>query len=78
MAYKYIIVRNSYLDGELNTISYGIAVAYQQEQHMIVLESFSDLSPDRERVKQLTELCNQTHLSAIHLHDVVDDFLVKL
>jgi hypothetical protein len=38
---------------------------------------FEDLSVNCQNVSNFVEKCNAAHLSPIHLHDAVDDFLAE-
>lgn len=42
-----------------------------------VLESYVDLSSNREKVMAFVELCNRLNLSAIHFSDAVEDFIAN-
>lgn len=39
----------------------------------IVIE---DISTEKEKIEKLVRLCNELDLDPIHIHDVVEDFLV--
>ena len=56
---------------------YGIALVSVCEETPIVLETFFDVSSDRNQIQQLVALCNDLKLDPIHLPDVLDDFLVN-
>lgn len=49
-------------------LSYGIT--YKD----IIIE---DVSVEKEKIEKLVHLCNELELDPIHIHDVVDDFLVN-
>ena len=78
MNLKYILVKNTYIDGEISRIGYGIALVQEQDGIPMVLDSVSDLSPDRCKTEKLVEICNHCQLSSLHFRDVVNDFLSSL
>ncbi len=67
----YIIVCSEYND----KISYGIALTEKVDDCTIVLRTISDISPLKNAVEQLIELCNELYLDPIHLDDIIEDFL---
>ena len=78
MNLKYIVVKNTYIDGEISRVGYGIALVQEQDGIPMVLDSVSDLSPDRRKTEKLAETCNSSQLSSLHFRDVVNDFLLSL
>ncbi|MBE6608165.1 MAG: hypothetical protein E7633_06400 [Ruminococcaceae bacterium] len=75
---KYIVVQNTYINGDATRVGYGIAAVEEYDGVTAVMRSFPDISSDLESVKRLTDLCNLHKLEQIHLKDVVDDFLVTV
>lgn len=76
MEYKYIIVVETYHDGQEDRIGYGIAaIAKKSEKEMTIVKVAPDVSPNCAEVRHLIELCNKFELSPIHLYDVVEDFI---
>ena len=75
---KYIVVQNTYINGDATRVGSGIAAVEEYDGVTAVMRSFPDISSDLESVKHLTELCNLHRLEQIHLKDVVDDFLVTV
>ncbi len=60
-----------------NKASYGIAACDSEkfkEGHAIT--SVRDVTCDRPALERLAETCNRLQLSPIHLHEVVEDFLI--
>ncbi len=53
--------------------SYGIAVCDAQDPKKI-LDQIKDITPDRQKLSELVELCNRLDLAYIHLANVVEDF----
>ena len=56
-------------DVTYDTYGIGVVVDYVLEDYIL------DVSVEFEKVHRLVKLCNEEDLSAIHLRDVVDDFL---
>lgn len=56
-----------------NYSSYGIDAV--DEMSGLSIRSISDISTEKESLKNLIFLCNKLHLDIIHLDDVVEDFL---
>lgn len=52
-------------------VSYGIC-AYSEDTRMII-ESISDVSPEKEKAEKLAALCNENKLEPIHLIEVIED-----
>lgn len=61
-----------------NEHTYGVSSATTYDGQTILIETFPDLCGDRKSVERLADLCNKLHLDAIHLKDVVEDFLAYL
>ena len=40
-----------------------------------IIASIRDVTPNREKIDNLVELCNRLELSVVHLEDVVEDIL---
>ena len=78
METKYIVVESKYINGEKTRVGYGIAAIKEQDGQSVVLESFSDISPDADKVRGLADDCNTYGLSRVHLADVVEDFLTTV
>lgn len=74
MQYQYLITSITYDD--IHT--YGIAAAVNYDGCFVVIESYIDLSTDKDSIEHLVELCNNLHLDVLHLRDIVDDFLTDL
>ncbi len=69
---RYGIVQTEYVRERDSRIGYGVAL-YDAEG--AVLLCAHDLSGDRQAVKVLVDLCNRLHLSPLHFHDVMEDYL---
>ena len=73
MAITYVLTEDRHtVDGKCY-IFYGIA-AFDEERALVAVR---DVSKEKERIEQLIEACNRLALSPLHLHDVVEDFLVE-
>ncbi|MBQ9112314.1 MAG: hypothetical protein IJY08_01955 [Clostridia bacterium] len=72
---KYIVVQNTYLNGNASSVRYGLALVEEEDGELTVLESVSDLSPMLERVRELADMCNTLQLDPIHLNEITQDFL---
>jgi len=59
----------------LGVHSYGIAMVCIDDDVVVRLCSYPDLSPDREAVCQFVARCNEGGLDPIHLSEAVEDFL---
>lgn len=78
MKTKYIVTENKYIDGDKTRVGYGIAAIKEQDGISVVLESYSDISPNEDKVRELANECNTYGLSKAHLSDVVEDFLATV
>ena len=73
----YGTVEEVYTVNGVSRTSYGIA-AYSDadvDGTVTVVASVRDITPCREKVDGLVDLCNRLELSVIHLWDVVEDIL---
>ena len=59
-------------------VTYGIACVEEDDGIKELISQIPDVSNNREEVEQLVKLCNEQHLSPIHLQDVVDDLLATV
>ncbi len=75
---KYIVIENRFINGDKTRVGYGIAAVTEQDGISVVLESYSDISPDADKVRELANDCNTYGLSKAHLSDVVEDFLATV
>ena len=55
--------------------SYGIAAAVFEDGVLCVLDSVSNVSPDRIMVERIVDQFNQTKLPLIHFRDALDNLL---
>ncbi len=78
MNYRYLMIRETYVDGEQTRIGYGIAAVLDYDGCTMVTESFMDLCPDSTPVERLVKYCNELKLDVMHLSEAVDDFLADL
>ncbi len=77
MKVTYGVIQEIYSLNGNTRISYGIA-AYanaDKDGSATVVEAVHDITSDEARLQTLSNLCNSLELSAIHLRDVVEDFL---
>ena len=70
--YVYVVVESTYFHSQNPHISYGIAL---MDKFHTVLQTFNDLSRDRDAVAKLVETCNRNRLPADQLEYIVEDFL---
>lgn len=75
MQYRYVLIKEEWLDRDAHRVSYGAAVINANEDDFCVLESYSDLCMDELVITQLIELCNNLDLAPEHFSDVIEDFL---
>ncbi len=82
--YVYTLIRDEYPptdDLPERRVGYGIAVCLRSTVPAQTAPEDTpsawvrDISPDREAVAALVRLCNEGHLSPLHLADVIEDFL---
>jgi hypothetical protein len=75
----YRIVEENYLYNDDIRTSYGIAVYSNANKSGAarIVASIHDITSDRDRLSHLVKKCNDLHLLTIHLHDVVEDFLIE-
>ena len=76
--YKYVVVKNEYINGDRTRMGYGIAVVEDCDGNVSVLDSVSDICLDVKSVEGLVELCNRAELDPIQLNEVVSDFLGEI
>jgi hypothetical protein len=77
MTITYGITEEIYTLGEASRRSFGIA-AYAdaaEDNTATIVASVHDITSDRTKLEQLVTTCNRSHLSLVHLMDVVEDFL---
>ena len=71
--YQYRFVQTKEIvDGIGEVETYGIELISQNESVLI-----TDVSTDLDRITMLVTLLNRNSVSAVHLRDVIDDFLVE-
>ena len=58
-------------------IRYGIAAVEEQGAFPAILDAAFDLTSDFAKAKHLADLCNEQKLSASHLRDVAEDFVLS-
>ena len=73
MQYRYALLKTTFDSIE----SFGIAVVCDCDGGSILIDTYSDISFDWERIVTLIEQCNSEELDPIHLPDVVEDFLIS-
>ena len=78
MKYRYVIVSSTYYDEDKSRTAFGIAAIIQNDEYLIVVEEYSDLSDRIELVKNLVDVCNESELDPIHLRGVVEDFMISV
>ncbi len=78
MSVTYEMTKKTYrLEDGIRT-SYGItARANEEESREVCTESICDITSDKEALQALVDECNRLELSALHLRDVVEDFLAN-
>lgn len=60
-------------------ISYGISAYADSEEDgtATIVASVHDVTADKQALAEFVDLCNRLELSAVHLMDVVEDFLAS-
>ena len=69
---RYVLLETNY--GTYTT--YGVALVDCSDEYPIILETVSDLSTDKERVRNFALLCTKLELSIRQL-EAVQDFLTE-
>ena len=59
-------------------LTYGIACVDKQHGNNEVIAQISDITTDKNDAERLVDLCNEQHLSPVHLQDVINDLIAKL
>ncbi len=79
MSVTYAVVEEKFAHPNGFRVGYGIAVraANAAGAAPVVITSVHDLTSDRERIETLVDDCNRLGLDAMHLCDVVEDFLAE-
>ena len=77
MGCKYIIVSSTYYNADKCRTAFGIAAIIEGDEYLTVVEEYSDLTDQRELIKQLVDKCNESELELIHLKGVVEDFMIS-
>lgn len=77
MKYRYFVIQETYMAEEMTRTAYGIAAAVEQDECLVVLQSFSDVCAESEGLEKLARLCNDLDLDCIHFQDVVEDFIAE-
>ena len=70
---RYVLLETNY--GTYTT--YGVALVGCSDEYPIILETVSDLSTDKERVRNFALLCTKLELSIRQLDEAVQDFLTE-
>ncbi|MBQ7346483.1 MAG: hypothetical protein IJW55_00845 [Clostridia bacterium] len=76
MKTSYATVRSEYAQNGSTYVTYGIALTEEENGFITILETIPNLCANQVKVQQLADLCNTLELSPIHLHEVIQDFLV--
>ncbi|MBQ8397848.1 MAG: hypothetical protein IJX53_06600 [Clostridia bacterium] len=74
----YIVVREEYIDDANPRTTFGIAAVKEYDGCPIIMQTISDVCQKYAPLQQLVRCCNELELELIHLHDVVEDLIVKL
>ncbi len=71
---KYKVIKEKIINenGE-KYISYGIA-AYENKREVARI---SDITPSRSELVRLVGKCNKNQAELVHLHDIIEDFLLQ-
>lgn len=77
MTVTYGLTEEKYTLGHKTRISYGIAAYSNSETDgtATIIASIHDISEDKVKLLELVQNCNCLELSAIHLYNVIEDFL---
>jgi len=77
MNVTYGVTEEIYSLGASTRTSYGIVAYMDSEENgtATIVSSVRDVTDDKQAITELVLLCNYLELSAIHLNDVVEDFL---
>ena len=78
MKYKYVVVQNTYFNGDATRTSFGIAIVEEYDGITTVLESMSDISMEKKAIEELVKYCNEQKLELMHFQDVIMDFLAAI
>lgn len=70
---RYVLLETNY--GTYTT--YGVALVDCSDEYPIILETVSDLSTDKERVRNFALFCTKLELSIRQLDEAVQDFLTE-
>ena len=79
MNVTYGVTEEIYSLGASTRTSYGIVAYMDSEENgtATIVSSVRDVTDDKQAITELVSLCNYLELSAIHLNDVVEDFLAS-
>ena len=79
MSITFGLIQETYILGKTSRISYGIAAFADARANgsATVVDAVRDITSNREKLAALVRLCNRLHLSVVHLHEVVEDFLAS-
>ena len=75
MRSEYIVIKTHHGEREGERLGYGIALMSRDEEGIVELDLFADVSTEREGLVRLVKECNDLALDPIHLGDVVEDFI---
>lgn len=79
MNITYGLTEETYILGSNVRTAYGI-VAYadaENDDMATIIASVNNITTNKDTLYELVSLCNRLKLSAIHLDDVVEDFLAS-
>ena len=74
----YGIVEEKYTLGNESRVSYGISAYSDANKNgtATIVASVNDITSNKESLVKLVDNYNRLELSTVHLHDVVEDFLL--
>jgi len=77
MNITYEITEETYSLGTSTRTSYGITAYSRNHENStaVTVATVHDITADKQALTELVALCNRLELSAIHLHDVIEDLL---
>lgn len=74
-AQSYVIVESTYYLREQIRICYGTALIEEDGADVTILQTVSDISPDRQHVSAFVALCNRLHPSKETFAELLEQFI---
>lgn len=77
MTVRYAVIRERHGFDHCSYVSCGLAAYADRTHDENPVAVIHDVTTDLQALTCLTEKCNRLHLSVLHMHDIIEDFLAE-